>query len=243
MNPLKEIIESSDIRIGKAWDLTIQSLIFISLISFTISTLPDLSAQTKQLLWFVELITVSIFTLEYILRLWVADSKPKFIFSFFGIVDFLAILPFYLSIGMDMRSLRVVRMLRLVRILKLVRYSDAIQRFHRAFIIVREELILFVSVTIILLYLTAVGIYYFENESQPDIFSSIFHSMWWAVATLTTVGYGDVYPITVGGKIFTTMILFIGLGIVAVPAGLFASALSQARTDVENEKKSKNTNP
>ena len=86
-----------------------------------------------------------------------------------------------------------------------------------------------------LLYLSAVGIYYFENTAQPDVFSSVFHSLWWAVATLTTVGYGDIYPITVGGRIFTFLILMIGLGVVAVPAGLLASALSKVR--MENQEK------
>jgi len=80
-----------------------------------------------------------------------------------------------------------------------------------------------------LLYFSAVGIYYFENEAQPDKFASVFHSLWWSVATLTTVGYGDVYPVTVGGKVFTFLVLLIGLGIVSVPAGLVASALSKAR--------------
>lgn len=90
---------------------------------------------------------------------------------------------------------------------------------------------LFVVVTLMLLYISAVGIYYFENEAQPEVFKSVFHSLWWAVATLTTVGYGDVYPITIGGKVFTFAILMVGLGIVAVPAGLLASALSKVRME------------
>ena len=85
-----------------------------------------------------------------------------------------------------------------------------------------------------LLYLAGVGIYYFENTAQPEVYTSVFQSLWWAIATLTTVGYGDIYPITTGGKIFTTVILFIGLGIVAVPAGLVATALSEAR-DLEEK--------
>ena len=90
---------------------------------------------------------------------------------------------------------------------------------------------LFGSAALIILYLSAVGIYYFENEAQPEAFKSVFHSLWWAVATLTTVGYGDVYPITAGGRIFTFFVLAVGLGIVAVPSGLIASALSQAREE------------
>lgn len=110
-----------------------------------------------------------------------------------------------------------------------MRYSKAIQRFHRAFVIAKEEIVLFFSVTIMLLFLVGVGIYYFENTAQPQVFTSVFQSLWWAIATLTTVGYGDIYPITTGGKLFTSLILFVGLGIVAVPAGLIASSLSKAR--------------
>lgn len=109
------------------------------------------------------------------------------------------------------------------------------QRIHHAFIISKEELILFGFTAAIMLYLSSVGIYFFEREAQPEAFGSIFHSMWWAIATLTTVGYGDVYPITVGGRIFTFIVLIIGLGIVAVPTGLFASALSRARDIQKNE--------
>lgn len=103
------------------------------------------------------------------------------------------------------------------------------RRFHLALIVAKEEVVLFLAMTLILLYLAAVGIYYFENEAQPETFASVFHCLWWAVATLTTVGYGDVYPITVGGRLFTFAILLIGLGVISVPAGLVASALARAR--------------
>ena len=103
----------------------------------------------------------------------------------------------------------------------------ALQRFRRATAEAKEEIVLFLLITIILLYLSAVGIYFFEHEAQPDKFTSVFHSLWWAISTLTTVGYGDVYPITMGGKIFTFCILIVGLGIVTVPAGIVASALSK----------------
>ena len=120
-------------------------------------------------------------------------------------------------------------MLRLFRIFKLARYSIAVRRFHRAILIAKEEIVLFFFVTVILLYLSAVGIYYFENQAQPEEFKSVFHSLWWSVVTLTTLGYGDVYPITTGGRIFTFVVLLIGLGIVSVPAGIVSAALSKAR--------------
>ena len=113
------------------------------------------------------------------------------------------------------------------------------KRFHIAARIIKEELVLFLIITVIFIFLASAGIYYFENEAQPDLFSSVIHSGWWAVVTLTTVGYGDVYPITVGGKIFTFFILLIGVGIVTIPAGLIASALSKAR-EIEKENLDKN---
>jgi len=226
---LKNVIQSSDTFSGKTFDLFIQFMIVLSLISFSIETLPSITDETRRFLHHFEIITVSIFTFEYFARIFCAEDKFKFIFSFFGIVDLLAILPFYLATGLDLRSLRSFRLLRLIRILKLARYSAAVQRFHRAFIIAKEELALFLFASLIVLYLAGVGIYYFENPAQPDSFSPIFHSLWWAVATLTTVGYGDIYPITAGGKIFTFFILVIGLGVVSIPAGMIASALSKAR--------------
>jgi voltage-gated potassium channel len=220
--------EKGRVSFGR-FEYLIQLLIVLSLISFAFETLPKLSPDWRWRLRVFEIVTVGIFTVEYCLRL--AMGRPRFSYtlSFFGIVDLIAILPFYLTTGLDLRSLRAFRLLRLFRLLKLARYSSAMQRFHRAFLIAREELILFGAVALITLYLSAVGIYYFENQAQPETFGSVFHSLWWAIATLTTVGYGDVYPITVGGRIFTFFVLLVGLGVVAVPTGLFASALSKAR--------------
>ena len=237
---LRRLIDGNG-KAALAFKLTIQSLIMLSLVTFSVETLPSISEHTRWLLRAIEVGTVSIFTVEYLLRLFVTERKLSFVFSFYGIVDLLAILPFYVTTGLDLRSIRVVRLLRLFRILKLVRYSQAIQRFHRAFLIAQEELVLFFMVAAVVLYLSAVGIYYFEGVAQPQAFGSVFHSLWWAVVTLTTVGYGDVYPITVGGRVFTFTVLMVGLGIVAVPAGIMASALSQARREKGEEGHSRPT--
>ncbi|WP_339743918.1 ion transporter [uncultured Rubinisphaera sp.] len=225
----REMIHGNESRSSRIFSLVIQFLILVSLLTFSIETLPNLSANTQSVLYIIEVCIVAVFSIEYLLRLFFAENRLKFVFSFFGLVDLISILPFYVSANFDLRSLRVFRLLRLVRILKLVRYSAAIRRFHRALLLSREELILFGIVMLMLIYLSAVGIYYFENEAQPDKFASVFHSLWWATVTLTTVGYGDVYPITAGGRTFTFFVLLIGLGIVAVPTGLFSSALIEVR--------------
>jgi voltage-gated potassium channel len=232
---IKNIVEFNDNFASKAFAVFIQFLILVSIITFSVETIPNLSEEAYTALYAIEVFCVVIFTIEYVLRIYVADSKPKFIFSFYGIIDFLAILPFYLSFGVDLRSLRALRFLRLFRILKLVRYNRAMKHFTRAIKSAKEEILLFLFITIILIYFSAVGIYYFENEVQPEKFTSIFDSLWWAIVTLTTVGYGDVYPVTVGGKVFTFFILLIGLGIVAIPTGIISSALTQSVDKKEGE--------
>jgi voltage-gated potassium channel len=209
------------------WPLAI--LIIYSVICFSIETLPGLSQSAVQFLRYSEIAIVSIFTLEYLYRLYTSVGKVKFIFSFYGFIDLLAILPFYLATAIDLRSLRLIRLLRLARLLKLVRYNRAILRFSKAIYLVKEELVIFTAASLIMLYLAAVGIYHFEHEAQPEVFRSMFDSLWWAVTTLTTVGYGDMYPITTGGRLFTFFVLMIGLGLVAVPTGIVASALSEVR--------------
>jgi len=237
---IRRIVEDNTSRKGKFFDYFIQVLILSSLVAFAIETLPNNSEQTIKLLKGFEIVCIAIFTIEYALRIYVAKKPLKYIFSFYGAIDFLAIFPFYLRTAYDLRALRAFRVFRIFRTLKLVRYNKALNRFHIAAGIVKEEIVLFLIVTAIFIFLASTGIYYFENEAQPEIFTSVIHSGWWAIVTLTTVGYGDVYPITVGGKIFTFFILLIGVGIVTIPAGLVASALSKAREiEKENQNNSK----
>lgn len=228
------IIEDNTTLEGRIFDYFIQVLILLSLIAFSLETLPNNSERTINFLNAFEVVCVIVFTIEYVLRIYVSKHPFKYIFSFYGVIDLLAIFPFYLQAAVDLRGLRAFRVFRIFRALKLVRYNRALQRIHLAVKIIKEEIVLFFIITLILIYLTSCGIYFFENEAQPELFSSIFHSLWWSIVTLTTVGYGDVYPITAGGKIFTFVVLIIGVGIVTVPAGLAASALSKAR-EIEQE--------
>lgn len=216
------------VELGR-FEKLIQILIVISLISFAFETLPNLSTAWQTVLKFTEIIIVLIFTIEYIIRISLCRPRLKYIFSFYGVIDILAILPFFLTAGIDIKSIRAFRLLRLLRFVKLLKYNKAIRRLRDALIDAKDELILSGIVAGILLYLASIGIYYFEEEAQPDSFGSVFHSMWWAVCSLTTVGYGDVKPITVGGKIFTGIVLIIGVGIVAMPTAILASSFNNAK--------------
>lgn len=227
INKLKILIDDTDTKLGKIFDVSIQILVILSIITFSIETLPHLSDSHKVLLRIIEAIVVSIFSFEYLLRLIVAKKKMKFIFSVSALIDIIAILPFYLSLGIDLRSLRIFRLFRIARVFKFRGLNKAIEHFRLAFITIKDELKVFTISMLFILYLSSVGIYYFENAVQPEQFSSIFHSLWWSVTTLTTVGYGDMYPITASGKFFTFVILMIGLGIVAVPTGLISTALAE----------------
>ena len=226
---LRAIVEDNTTKKVKYFDYFIQLIIILSLISFSLETLPNISEEFRLVLEKFEFVSIIIFSIEYVLRVLVTKKPLRYIFSFYGIIDILAILPFYLNRFLDLRFLRAFRVFRIFRALKLIRYNKALNRFNVAFNIVKEELVLFFIVILIMLFIVSAGIYSFENEAQPEIFKSVFHSGWWSIVTLTTVGYGDVYPITLGGKIFTFFVLMIGIGVVAVPAGLVGTALSKAR--------------
>ena len=230
-----DLVQRPDTTAGRVFDTFVLLLIVYSITTLSIETIPNLSGSTIEFLRVSEIVVTIVFTLEYVLRVVCSKKKLDYVFSFDGLIDLIAIVPFYLAIGLNLQGIRAFRLFRVIRILKLTRYSKAMNRFGKALVLAREEAILFMLVTVILLYLSAVGIYYFEHQAQPEVFSSIPHSLWWAVATLTTVGYGDVFPITAGGKIFTFVILMLGLGIVAVPSGLVASTLSQVREDEEGD--------
>ena len=227
------VLEDSTTKIGRRFEIFIQTLILLSIVSFSLDTIPNISEELSQILQGFEIFSISIFSIEYLLRIYVSKKPLQYIFSFYGFIDLVAILPFYLNGVLDLRFLRAFRILRIFRVVRLIKYNDALNRFKKAFAVVKEEIILFFLITIVLIFITSAGIYYFEHEAQPEVFKSIFHSPWWSIVTLTTVGYGDVYPITLGGKIFTFFVLMIGVGIVTIPAGLVANALLKA---IDNEK-------
>ena len=184
------------------------------------------------LFYYFELLSIGIFSLEYMYRISYSffgkgmKGAVNYIFSFFGLIDLISILPFYLNqfINLDGRFLRILRLFRLTRIFKFGRDSNSLKLFTKALISVKEQLLFTLFLSALTILFSASAIYYLENEAQPDKFSSITESVWWATISLATVGYGDVYPITVGGKIFATIISLVGIGVVAIPTGVISAS-------------------
>ncbi|OWJ64086.1 ion transporter [Inquilinus limosus] len=224
--------------LGHRVELGLHALILYSALEMGVETLPHLPGWAATALSVSEIVVVAVFTIEYVLRLATAPAPGAYARSFFGIVDLLAIAPFYLGLafigfGLDLRAVRALRLLRLVRLLKLARYTSAIDRLAAAWRVVKEEVIVFGVAALIVLYVCALVIFQFEHDAQPEAFASVLDAMWWAAVTLTTVGYGDIYPVTPVGRVFTVLMLFVALGIIAIPTGLVASALSAIRTREE----------
>lgn len=233
------IVEENDTKEGQLFDFLIEILIIFSIINYSIGTLPNLSPLWIKIVNWIDIICYITFTIEYVARIYISKKPLKYIFSFYGLVDLFAILPFVFGRQFDLRALRALRVLRIMSALKMSRYSESLQRFATAIKLIKPDLILFLIVSNVFIFLSASGIYFFERDAQPENFASIFHSLWWAIVTLTTVGYGDVYPITWGGRALTYVILLIGLGIITIPTGIIASALSQARENALQEQKEK----
>jgi len=220
--------------LGHYIELFLSAVIIYSTIGMGLVTLPNLPHWIREFLIATDIIIVAIFTIEYILRIATNQNKLSYIFSFYGIVDFLSIAPFYLALifmgfGFDLRALRALRLMRLARLLKLTRYTAAMDRLADAWRAVKQEIIAFSITAIIVLYICALIIYQFEHDAQPKVFTSVLDAMWWAAVTLTTVGYGDIYPITPVGRLFTVVMLFVALGIIAIPTGLVTSAMMAIR--------------
>ncbi len=237
-----EIASAGD-KLSRVVDVGLIALILLSVIAIILESVQSINDIYHAYFFWFEVISVAIFTIEYLLRIWscvdsvdIKKSKDtnvkkrfRYSLSFSAIIDLLAILPFYFMMfglfgNTDMRFLRAFRLLR---IFKLTRYSASFDILTTVF---RENLRAFAAaffVLLVVMLLAASGMYYFEHENQPEKFSSIVASMWWAFSTLTTVGYGDVTPITAGGKAFGALITVIGVGMVALPTGILASAFSE----------------
>jgi len=219
---IHDVLNGADEEYGRLAISVQQAVLLLALFLFSLSTNPGEIPTWLRIANFVVLV---LFAAEYGLRLWAAPDRRRYAFGFWGIVDLLAFLPMLIFYPMDTRALRAFRVIQVLRVLKFARYSKAIARMGGAFASIRDELIVAIVMAGIVVYLAAVGIWIFEHDAQPQSFGSVFQCLWWAVATLTTVGYGDVYPITVGGRVFTGLILVIGLAVVAIPTGLVSAAL------------------
>lgn len=174
---MRLLIKGNTTRFGRSFDYFIQFLILLSLISFSIETLPKNSNITKQFLFIIELFCVIIFSIEYVLRIYVAKNPLRYVLSFYGIIDLLAILPFYFRVSFDLRAIRIFRVFMVFRALKLIRYNKALHRFHHAAKIVKEEMVLFFVVTGILIFLSASGIYFLNmkhSQKHLVLFSIVF---------------------------------------------------------------------
>ncbi len=202
-----------------AIDVFIYSIIFIDIIDHALMTVESMQQYAHYFhAW--DHVPLTIFSIEYILRVYSNPKRLKFIFSFWGIIDLLAIIGLY---GAGPYILREIRALRFISLFK---YEPAAMNIISAFREIKKELTYFSLMAMFMLYVSAVGVYYFENPTNSENFPDIFQSLWWAVVTLTTVGYGDISPVTHGGQIFAGIIIMIGLGIFAVPTGLIAGAFS-----------------
>lgn len=237
-----EIISKADDedRGSKVFDWVIMGLIALSILSIILESFSEIYEKGHPVFQVFETITVIVFSIEYLLRIWTADllypeaghPRLKYIFSFMAIIDLLAILPFYLPfISADLRFLRMMRLFRLFRLLrvfKLGRYFEALQVIVMVIRTSGPQLIMSVVICFFVMLFSAIIMYTVENPVQPEQFPNVISSLWWAICTLTTVGYGDVYPITSVGRIFASVISLVGIGIIAIPTGIIAAGFNQA---------------
>ncbi|MBI5540529.1 MAG: ion transporter [Bacteroidia bacterium] len=236
-------------KINLIFDYCIMSLIIINVIALILETIPEIKESLKLFLRLIEIISVIIFSIEYILRIYVSNltypssskikSAFKFVFSFYGIIDLLAITPFYLPfiIKIDLRFVRILRLMRFFRIFKINRYNNSLSLIYSVIKEKKSELAMTGFVALLILFIASFLMYYVEGEVQPDKFSNILSCFWWAIATLTTVGYGDVYPITGLGKILSGIIAILGIGLVALPTGLVSAGFMEKIGKKNNESK------
>jgi len=227
-------------RLSQIIDVFLVSLIVLSAATIILESVGELYSEYGDYFFWLEVFTIGVFTLEYVLRFWccvecappgadLGKFRMKYMFSGAALIDLIAILPFYLVLfgSTGQIDMRFLRMFRLLRLLKLTRYSAAFNILVQAFRENARSLAAAFFILMMVMLVAATGMYHFEAEAQPEAFSSIPASMWWAFATLTTVGYGDITPITAGGRVFGAMITVLGLGMVALPTGILASAYTE----------------
>lgn len=222
-----------DLKNNARFEMVISVAVFASIAIMALETFALPAGLTEAL--FIADVTLSlVFVAEYLFRVATAENKRGYITSFYGIIDLVAILPILVHAAASVRVLRLLRVLRVLRLLKLKRYNDALDRYLQALKLIAAEAVLFTGVAFIFIISFAFVIYEVEHEAQPEKYRNIFDSIWWAVISLTTVGFGDLYPVTTAGRLLTLAMVLTGMGIVAVPTALLASALSRVH-NVESD--------
>lgn len=248
---LFRIVEPSNKRDASYYfDVAIIVLIVLSVIDIILESEKPLREKYGDYFHAFETFSVIIFTIEYFLRVWTCVEKAKYKGPFWGrvrfmlspmaIIDLMAIVPFYLPfVGVDLRFLRAMRLFRVFLIFKLIRYTRAFNLIINVLKDKKEELMVSLVFLVITLVIISTLMYYVEGEAQPEAFSSISSALWWGVVTLTTVGYGDVYPVTTLGKLLNGMVTLLGIALIALPSGILASAYTEQMLRHKEEKRKK----
>lgn len=234
-------IGKKDDFISRAFDIFIVCTILLNIAVLFMETFDSLHSFDP-VFKAIEAITVLIFGIEYLLRIWTAEylypacsqwkAVLKFLVSFDGIVDLCTILPFFFLSGFV-----ALRMLRVVRILHLFRINAYYDSFHVIKSVLKEkknQIISSVFIILVLMLFSSLGMYSAEHEAQPEAFNNAFSGIWWSISTILTVGYGDVYPITVSGRLLAILIAFLGVGVVAIPTGIISAGFVEQYTKIQH---------
>ncbi|MCF8463971.1 MAG: ion transporter [Flavobacteriales bacterium] len=230
---LHEVIFGTDTSWGKRFDVVLLLAIVISLVAIMLESIPDFRLQHGNSLFILEWVLTAVFTLEYLLRVWVSDSPRGYVFSFFGIIDFLAVIPTYISLFVAgthfLLVIRAIRLLRVFRILKLARYVKGAQAIGAGLKASKEKIFVFLTAVVTLAVIMGTLMYMIEGGEHG--FDSIPRSIYWAIVTLTTVGYGDIAPETTLGQFVAAFVMILGYSIIAVPTGIVSAEMSRMSKD------------
>jgi voltage-gated potassium channel len=233
-------------RYTRWFEMAVQCLIFYSIGSYYLEAeLTETHYIDSGLSFWQwnERVIATFFTGEYFYRWRIAKNRLRYPFTPLALIDLLAILPFYIGLAVDMRSLRLVRTLRILRLFKLYRYNAALQKVMRGFRKVKDELAVVGFVLMIMVMFSSVAIYEFEHETQPEMFARLSDAMWWSFVTLTTVGYGDVIPVTAGGRIIATVTMAVGIGIFGTFISLIGSSFIDTMREQERHQDEQQPHP
>lgn len=232
---------------SRFFDSAIVFLIVLSVIAIMIDTFP-LSVSAKAFVRYMDTAAAVVFSLEYLLRIWTAPclyprlspagARLRYMISFMALIDLLAVLPFYLPriFPLSLQALRLLRLGKLLEVFKINRYTDALKTVASVFKRKSSQLLSSMFVILLLIVLASTLMFHAEHSVQPDKFRTILDSLWWSIATFTTVGYGDIYPVTSVGRFLSAILAFLGIVLVAVPTGIISAGfIEQQKNDPAEE--------